>query len=309
MCSHTEPTLVLDPAMLMDSTLSDEEGSDYEYEYDENELETSYLNIDLTSSHGPIRPSRRRADLATESSSAAATSGRSSVSIHPFRNDENESALASTESDSSPADGFQILGLHTHNPVVSYQNQIFSCSWADQIGTELHFTRPEPEPQLGPGPEPEATATRVVPLKLDKAFSLIAANSVKILGRRANLISSTGPVQHLLYSGDALDVTGGTTRRVGLQTNQALFLERLRSVKQARGEIDTVRTVFSLKRAQNLEERLRGWARTEEQLAEIQQLNDAALQGNSDAIAELENIYNQLGARDPASFEDSFQQR
>ncbi|KAB8213725.1 hypothetical protein BDV33DRAFT_50135 [Aspergillus novoparasiticus] len=308
MYPHSEPTLVLDPAMLMDSTLPDEEGSEYEYEYDENETETFYLNLDLTSSHGPIRPPRRRADLATDSSSAAATSSLPSVSVHPPRSDENESALASTESDNSPADGLQILGLHTHNPVVSYQNQIFSCSWAEQIGTELHFTRPEPESQLA-GPEPDTAAARVAPLKLDKTFSLIAANSVKILGRRANLISSTGPVQHAFYSGDALDATGEATRRVGPQTNQALFLERLRNIKQAKGETDTVRTVFSLKRAQNLEERLRGWARTEEQLAEIQQLNDAALQGNSDAIAELEKIYNQLGAQDPASFEESFQQR
>ncbi|KAE8132517.1 hypothetical protein BDV38DRAFT_208545 [Aspergillus pseudotamarii] len=308
MYPHSEPTLVLDPAMLMDSTLPDEEGSDYEYEYDENETETFYLNLDLTSSHGPIRPPRRRADLAMDSSSAAATPGLSSVSVHRPRSDENESALASTESDNSPADGLQILGLHTHNPVVSYQNQVFSCSWADQIGTELHFTHPEPEPQPT-GPEPETAAARVVPLKLDKNVSLIAANSVKILGRRANLISSAGPVQHALYSGDALDMTGGATRKAGPQTNQALFLERLRSIKQARGETDTVRTVFSLKRAQNLEERLRGWARTEEQLAEIQQLNNAALQGNSDAIAELENIYNQLGAQDPASFEESLQQR
>ncbi|KAE8375778.1 hypothetical protein BDV26DRAFT_294690 [Aspergillus bertholletiae] len=305
----SEPRLVLDPAMLMDSTIPDEESSDYEYEYDENETENFYLNLDLTSSHGPIRPSRRRADLAADASSAAAPSGPSVVSTHRPRNDENESALASTECDTSPPDGLQILGLHTSNPVVSYQNQIFNCSWADQIGTELHFMRPEPEPQLVPGPEPETAAGQIIPLKLDKSFSLIAANSVKILGRRANLISSAGPVQHSLHSGDALDMTEGAGRRSGPQTNQALFLERLRSIKQAKGETDTVRTVFSLKRAQNLEERLRGWARTEEQLAEIQQLNDAALQGNSDAIAELENIYNQLGAQDAASFEDSFQHR
>ena len=40
----SEPTLVLDPAMLMDSTLPDEEGSEYEYEYDENETEVR-LNL------------------------------------------------------------------------------------------------------------------------------------------------------------------------------------------------------------------------------------------------------------------------
>lgn len=40
----SEPTLALDPAMLMDSTLPDEEGSEYEYEYDENETEVR-LNL------------------------------------------------------------------------------------------------------------------------------------------------------------------------------------------------------------------------------------------------------------------------
>ncbi|KAB8230575.1 TFIIIC subunit 6 family protein [Aspergillus alliaceus] len=301
---HTESMLALDPAMLVDTALPDED-SDYEYEYDEHETETFYLNLDLTSSHGPIRPPRRCHDPATDSSSVAATPGLSSASAPPFPSDDNESALASTEFDNSTAERVQILGLHTSNPIISYQNQVFSCSWTDQLGTELLFTRPELEPQ--PGVESEAAASQVVPLKHGKYFNLIAANSVKILGRRANLISSASPIQHSLYPDSALDMTVGTvTRRAGPQTNQARFLERLGSIKQARGEKDTVRTVFSLKRAQNLEERLRGWARTEEQLAQIQQLNDAALQGHPDAIAELENIYNQLGTHDASSVEPPF---
>lgn len=296
--------LALDPAMLVDTALLDED-SDYEYEYDENETETFYLNLDLTSSHGPIRPPRRRHDPATDSSSVAAIPGLSSASAPPFPSDDNESALASTEFGNSAAERVQILGLHTNNPIISYQNQVFSCSWTDQLGTELLFTRPELEPQ--PGVESEAAASQVVPLKHGKDFNLIAANSVKILGRRANLISSASPIQHSLYPDSALDMTvGNVTRRAGPQTNQARFLERLGSIKQARGEKDTVRTVFSLKRAQNLEERLRGWARTEEQLAQIQQLNDAALQGHPDAIAELENIYNQLGTHDASSVEPPF---
>ncbi|KAE8350246.1 hypothetical protein BDV28DRAFT_139498 [Aspergillus coremiiformis] len=307
MHSPSEPMFVLDPAMLMDSALPDEEDTDYEYEYDEYETETFYLNLDLTSSHGPIRPSRRRHDPATDSSSAAAPPDPSSIPVPPYPGDENESALANTEFGNSPAERVQILGLHTYNPIISYQNQVFSCSWADQIGTELLFTRPELEPQPGLESESEAAVSQVVPLKRGKDFNLVAANCVKILGRRANLISSVGPAQHSLYSDVALDV--GVSRKPGPQSNQTMFLERLGSIKRARGETDTIRTVFSLKRAQNLEERLRGWARTEEQLAEIQHLNDAALQGNPEAIAELENIYNQLGTQDTAPFEDSSQQR
>jgi hypothetical protein len=203
----------------------------------------------------------------------------------------------------------QILGLHTLNPIIAYQNQIFSCSWSDQIGTELFFARPDLESQPRPEPGSEPAASQIIPLKRGRDFDLIAANNVKIIGRRANLISSAGPAQYYPYSDAALDGGTGASRRAATQTNQTLFLDRLKGIKQERGETDTVRTVFSLKRAQNLDDRLRGWARTEEQLTEIQKLNDAALQGNSDAIAELENLYNQLGTQENASFEDSCQQR
>jgi hypothetical protein len=50
---HLEPMLVLDPAMLIDSALQDED-SDYEYEYDEKETE---VYSDLTH-HNHSRESR-----------------------------------------------------------------------------------------------------------------------------------------------------------------------------------------------------------------------------------------------------------
>jgi hypothetical protein len=88
------------------------------------------------------------------------------------------------------------------------------------------------------------------------------------------------------------------------QTNQAKFLERLKEVKRRKGETDNVRTVFSsARRGPTLEDRLRGWVKTDEQLATIQHLNERALQGDSDAIAELENLYSQLGNPDAGSSE------
>jgi hypothetical protein len=62
-----------------------------------------------------------------------------------------------------------------------------------------------------------------------------------------------------------------------------------------------VRTVPSVKRGQHFEHRLRGWARTEERLARIQQLSRDALQGNSDAIRELEEIYREVEAAGESS--------
>ncbi|KAL5362820.1 TFIIIC subunit-domain-containing protein [Aspergillus floccosus] len=293
---HHEPMLAVDPAMLPPSASQHDEDSDYEYEYDPEETETFYLNLDLTSQHGPIRPARRRND------SSATTPRASSAGAPP--SEENEPTLTTTtESDHPPAEPLQILGLHTSNPIISYQNQIFSCTWADQIGTELFFTHPESD---HPDPERDASAhavppttTVTPPLKRGPDFDLIAANSVKLLGRKANLISSTGAAS------DPANATTGQLpypSRAGPPTNQMRFLEQLRLIKQARGETDSVRTVFSTaKRPQNLDERLRGWARADEQLAEIRRLNDAAMQGDSFAMSELEHLYAQFGSQEAES--------
>ncbi|KKK12190.1 hypothetical protein ARAM_003813 [Aspergillus rambellii] len=286
----------LDPGMPSHPLPADDEDSDYEYEYHDTETETFYLNIDLTTHHGPIRPARRRHD--PSSSTATATTGPPSApSAHT---DDQDPAIASSESDNVSAERVQILGLHTANPIISYQNQIFSGSWADQIGTELFFSRPGQDASFDPD---AAAPTEVTPLKHTKDFDLIAANSVKILSRKATLISSSSsggqvqnhpdPLQQPLETSSAPETPG--VYKPDHQSNQARFLGRLMELKKRRGETDTVRTVFSSKRGSNLEERLRGWAQTDEQLAAIQQLNDRALQGDSEAIMELENLYTQLG--------------
>lgn len=180
------------------------------------------------------------------------------------------------------------------NPIVAYQNQVFSCSWAEQIGTELFFTRPD-----------ELTATLTTtsaendvtaPLARGKDFDLIAATSAKILGRKANLISSSEPSTTTTTTTPTPTTSTATSNppKPSTSSNQARFLERLSSVKQAKGETDSVRTVYSTRRTQNLEDRLRGWARTEEQLAEVQRLQEAVLRGDEGAMAALERVYRDL---------------
>ena len=237
---------------------------DWEYEYHDADTESFLLTLDL-SSQGPLR---RHTTTTTASTTTE---------------DEHETDLArpltTTESDhpSNPgSDRLQILALHTPNPIVSYRNQIFTCSWADLLGTELLFTSPE---ELVSSEDASSSVLR------GRDFDLIAANSVKILGRKANLISSSG----VTVSEPSTSAAGTPTT-----TNQARFLDRLAAIKQDRGEPDTVRTVFSTRRSQNTtnnpEDRLRGWARTEEQMLEIQRLQDAALRGDSRALAALEDM-------------------
>ena len=188
----------------------------------------------------------------------------------------------------------QLLGLHTCNPIVSYYNQIFSCSWADQIGTELVFAHPDQDADAA---DP---ATLCPPLHQGPAFHLIAANSVKLLARKANITSSSAPplakpIQPSANSNTA-DIPPGTShddilptvpRRPEPPSHQAAFIQRLQALKQAKGETDTVRTVMSSRRPNpsftDRMERLNAWARTESQVGYVQNLNLRASNGDQEA--------------------------
>ncbi|XHG08127.1 hypothetical protein AWENTII_011245 [Aspergillus wentii] len=235
---HSEPILALDPAMLADPA-ADSDDSDYEYEYHDTETESVYLNLDLTSLNGPIRPPRRRPESSAPISSASsfdtATTTATSILPSPTEHDDSDRAIPAAER-------VQILGLHTPNPIVSYQNQIFSCSWADQIGTELFFTHPENShhapltDDTNPDGPTSASSFAIPALKRGKDFDLVAANRVKILGRKANLISSSGPVPDQDgINPQATDSSTTNPRRAGPPTNQSRFLERLMNAKRAKG--------------------------------------------------------------------------
>lgn len=253
--------------------------------------QTFYVNLDLTSYNGPIRPPRRRKSKDADDTGDSEPPGEpiapevtesQSPSDRNIRGDDDVAAAAAAID--SDAGRIQILGLHELHPLVKYQNHIFRCSWADMVGTDMHFTMPE----LPPDPSY---------LRHDKSYDLIAANSVKLVGRRVHLISGPGYVDRGEEGAAAAPTEATGTRRPTTArklTGQARFLKELMEIKQQRGETDVVPTVFSARRGQNFQDRLRGWARTEERLAEVQRLTRDALEGDTDAIARLEEIYAEI---------------
>ncbi|KAK2750648.1 hypothetical protein FQN57_002719 [Myotisia sp. PD_48] len=251
----------------------DNNDSEYEYEYDEDETETFYLNLELTSCNGLIRPPRKRSSSSnTMDDSAfagtATASHESPVGI--------ESELPSNH-DPELQSQVQIMDLHSSNPIISYYNQIFSCSWADMLGTELMFSYPD-----------ESSAEFPPLHRHGDDYELIAANRVRILGRKANLISSSGDIA----IGQSSSATIQTPRHTAY-TNQARFLERLACAKQARGETDAVRTVFPQKKNQNIDGKLEAWAKTGAAVAEVGRLKQLISKGDTEALEALERLYSQ----------------
>ncbi|EDN07122.1 TFIIIC_sub6 superfamily domain-containing protein [Histoplasma capsulatum] len=291
---------------------SDDSDSGYEYEYDDNSQETFYLNLDLTTCNGPIRVPRKR----VASTPTAPTTSLDSPHV-PSLNAGDDQQQDNTNADTDPdtqdqdqdQDQVQIMDLHSENPIISYRNQVFSCSWVDLVGTEMTFSMPEER----------STLPR---LRQHRDYDLISANRVKILGHKVNLITGSSeipkagsnnnnnksiPTSAPIPDNDEVSTTPTAAAAAAAaaaalprvpSTNQALFLERLMNAKRAKGESDIVRTTFSQKRNQNFEARLRGWARTGEQMAELEMLNRRVLQGDVNALRELEDIY--ARAEEPA---------
>ncbi len=170
----------------------------------------------------------------------------------PEEEDEDEEEEEKEEDISLPAlkDRIQILDLHTGNPLISYQNQIFSCYWTSTLGTDILLTAP--------------VADFSHPILREKPnVSILAASTIKLMGRTAQLAtrhsegeggqSSTPAPETPTTSGNPTDPEKATPVKIPLgplpsraRQKQASFLERLIAIKAKKGEKDNV-TVYTKK--------------------------------------------------------------
>ena len=166
----------------------------------------------------------------------------------------------------------QVLDLHSSNPVISYQGQVFSCRWESSIGTELFFTKPLAErdyPALRSNPE----------------YSLLAASSLRIASQPAQLVpkkitraANIGELP-LTAAQNEQDLEGRIPVGLGGQPGrlkQVRFLENLMDVKAQKGEQDEV-TVYAIKRQTGT-----GWRAQERLRREGREAEEQRRQANDD---------------------------
>ena len=257
-------------------------------------LQTFYVTLDLSSSSAYLRP-KQNTDVTvpdlrpavpasspggSESNSNAAAGIHQAAAASASANGA-EVALSATNGDGQvgpppgPEDRIQILDFHSPNPIISYQNQIYSCEWTSTIGTDVLLTVPEPD-------EPHPV------LRQGPGVSVLAATSLKLSGRPVQL-DSRQPTRSETQSQDhksapdsssqaneTSDSKQATSVRIpdGLtpnraRQNQANFLQRLIAVKAAKGETDEV-TVYAQRTNQGS-----GWRSQQHAVAE-QRASEAA---------------------------------
>jgi hypothetical protein len=257
------------------NTIGAKDDEEWEYEYSDIETETFYLTLDLTTpsiptsrprvpnarnGRGGARPKwinpglgRHKRQLGRAPTISSAQKDGSAAGGNEGDESGDEAAdpaaprvAGDGENGEAQKDGdeyIQILDLESDNPLVTYRDHVFTCQWAQNIGTELLFATHEDN-------HGELETLRRLPNNVD----LLAAISSRITSTTATVVpKSTRPHQI------ATEATGPLVESVSAaaseeRKSQARFLESLMAIKARKKEKDEV-TVVAYKRL-----RFHGWA-------------------------------------------------
>ncbi|KAH6655597.1 hypothetical protein BKA67DRAFT_243154 [Truncatella angustata] len=240
-----------------------DDDSEWEYEYSATETETYYVTLDLSKADFVTRqqssvPSgrggykeRALADIFARKYDDDNLPAPKPKPSHPGRDplDEPKGPQADSQDKLSYHDvvdlnEFQILELHSENPLVSYRGRVYEGHWAQNVGTELLFARHD---QDNPLP---------VVRRLDKGVDLLAASSARIMLTEKSLKPAATKSQRRQpkvrfdgedYEGESHPTVpdpepGASAERY----EQGDFLAKLIALKRKRGDKDEVTVIAKL---------------------------------------------------------------
>lgn len=210
---------------------------EWEYEYDDTETEDFYVPLDLSNVPRAQVPivSQGRPGHPTLLKSRLRALNAAQGQPTEFSTDIPEGQDAATMGE------LQVIGLHTPNPLVMYNDQLLSCQWTSTIGTDMFFVKPNSN--MG---EPLRTLPSVDLLSLGSA-KLVA--KVGTLRPRDDLFDNAGDAQQGPEFGNIPSHTDTATTPIVtdpsserstavevMQPAPTSFLAKLNEAKAQRGE-------------------------------------------------------------------------
>lgn len=231
---------------------SAEEVDEWEYEYDETQTEDWYFTLDLTMHVPDAFVEKQHPDLRTPYPYSKGFGPNAATGDEPdVAADDTTNAK-----DPSPASSkIQILDLHTGNPLVKLDDDIYSCYWSTDLGTQFHVS------EAGVTSNPRRPGT---------VMDIVGSSQTRLLGKpvqvyprdkSGNVVkpSNTGRPEIELGSGSDSEMESDEATKLpsDLQAahgqplkiprtfcrdqnghDQATFLERLSEIKLKKGEND-----------------------------------------------------------------------
>lgn len=127
----------------------------------------------------------------------------------------------------------QILDLHTYNPLIAYDGHVYSCQWAENIGTEMLFKTHDAKDNTVPG-------IRTLPGGVD----LVAMSTARIVPqsmqvKRMSEVEPPRPSKRPQGNMKSLKIIVGN-QALPKRKEQAAFLQKLIEIKEKKGEEDLV---------------------------------------------------------------------
>lgn len=221
--------------------------SDYEYEYSTTETETFYITLDLTS-HLPLASRKRKRDETVTNinhpTTPAPTSAPPAASRESTTRAQSEDGVpfAAGSHSEKAINRFQLLDLCTDNPLLNYNNKLYSCHWAAALGTDMLFDAKKKDSAgdkdndndttTGPS-EPQTEPPK--PLLTKPNYTLLALSSLHLVATPAKLIPRPEP----LTSAPTPTTPHPNPNPTTIQTKPT-FLTRLAALKSLKNEPDTV---------------------------------------------------------------------
>jgi len=219
--------------------------SGWEYEYDPHETEDLYFTIDLTTHvpgaipTQPVPRNGKRTPKAPESRPTGDGAPRH----------------VDFDAEPRPMGTLQLLDLHTTDPLVRFEDSVYSCNWHTDLGTQIFVgQRGGISQPVRPGHVLDVIGTSQTRL-LGRPVKLFLRNdriddTPKISPQDPADIPDSGPKETLaatLPPSDLSDLRPGQQLVIPLdaikdprQLAQASFLERLSTIKLQKGELDII---------------------------------------------------------------------
>ncbi|KAL9596928.1 MAG: hypothetical protein Q9219_005491 [cf. Caloplaca sp. 3 TL-2023] len=169
------------------------EDSEWEYEYDEQDTESYYVTVDVSSASQqtktPKKPTQSEDTDAVppDEQQRQRTDNEETSPIDPALRHIDPSSTGDKQPSSlpiQPTDRIQILDLHTRNPLISYNNRIYSCTWGSTIGTDIFLTSPTSLAKI-------SQHAQIMPLMTFPAVSVLGTSCIKLTARPVTITPKT----------------------------------------------------------------------------------------------------------------------
>ncbi|KAF2747137.1 hypothetical protein M011DRAFT_444288 [Sporormia fimetaria CBS 119925] len=199
--------------------MADENEDEWEYEYDDAATEDFYITLDLT--NVPDKGNTTSARSAQPAVGYPILLQTRLRALEAMRR--QGETVADTVNDQAPSfmGEMQVSGLHTEKPLIMYNGQLLSCSWASSIGTDMLFVKPKTEER---------------PLRSLPDVDLLATSSVKLMATAARLRPRDEVIEDF-----STEQAATAAPKSNQNTAQAKgFLARLNEIKAKRGEAQLV---------------------------------------------------------------------